>query len=95
MRVLVTGSRGWADWETIYKALAEVMAIADGPVTLVHGDCPIGADSIAAWYGKCVGWKIEPHPAEWDKYKKRAGFIRNIEMVKAGADICLAFIKDS
>lgn len=38
---------------------------------------------------------VDPHPADWDgPRKKGAGYARNAEMVKLGADICLAFIQD-
>jgi hypothetical protein len=70
---------------------------------IVHGDCPRGADAFASqivdeWTTYPLdGWyKVsqDPHPANWEKYGKRAGFVRNAKMVKLGADICLAFIKD-
>lgn len=68
-RVLVTGSRAWADEQTIRDAIAAVVS-ACGPenVVIVHGACPSGADAIAdriatAW----AGLHIERHPAEWDQ----------------------------
>ena len=89
-RILVTGSRDWDDPEMIFDALAEYN---HGQVTLVHGAAR-GADATAAKVAAGFGWRIEPHPADWNGgYGKRAGFIRNAEMVKAGADVCLAFIR--
>jgi hypothetical protein len=38
---------------------------------------------------------VEPHPADWKRFgRKRAGIIRNAQMVQAGADQCLAFIRN-
>jgi hypothetical protein len=34
----------------------------------------------------------DPMPARWGVYKRRAGFKRNFEMAKQGADLCVAFI---
>ena len=92
MRILVTGSRDWASIEFVCLAIAAVLP--EGPVTIVHGACPSGADLYADQFAKSIGLDVEPHPAEWDKYGKSAGFRRNQEMVDLGADICLAFIRD-
>lgn len=94
-RVLVTGSRDWLYWPTIQLALADAARRAGSrPVTLVHGACPRGADFIADCVARAWGWQIERHPAEWERFGKAAGFIRNRAMVEAGADECLAFIKN-
>jgi hypothetical protein len=95
MRILVTGSRTWHDGRRIRKALAAaVHADPHEAHVLVSGACPSGADAIAEETAMDMGWDVETHPADWDKYGKRAGFIRNDEMVKLGADLVLAFIKD-
>lgn len=100
MRILVTGSRTWDDEETIANALWCSIMLATETPTLVSGACPTGADAIAERLVQQTidehpdSWVIERHPAEWDKHGKRAGFVRNAEMVNLGADVCLAFIKD-
>lgn len=90
-RVLVTGSRTWTDAGVIAGVLAG--HYRDGAV-LVSGACPRGADALAEEYWGLLGGRIERHPAEWDRFGKRAGFRRNAEMVNAGASLCVAFIRD-
>ena len=101
MRILVTGSRGWEDVDAIRTVLDEItkqaVAAGDEAVTVVHG-CAKGADMIADEWAREKGrlWPIwaERHPADWKKYGRRAGFVRNQKMVNLGADVCVAFIKD-
>lgn len=92
MRVLITGSRDWDDSETIARALA--YARSKGRYTLVSGACPTGADKLCEERATAWGIDVERHPADWDQHGKRAGFVRNAEMVNLGADLCLAFIKN-
>lgn len=98
-RVLVTGSRDWPDYYTIAHALEDV-ASEQGfyRLVVVHGACPGGADEMADVWALTHtdrGVSIERHPARWDVYGRRAGPLRNLEMVKLGADACLAFIRDN
>lgn len=108
-RILITGSRDWDDALTIREALAEHASsdtvivsgscpkgadriceeIAEELGLRVErhpaqwkthsSDCPPMMTSGSCWQGRDVC--------------KRAGFRRNAEMVKLGADLCLAFIK--
>lgn len=97
-RVLVTGSRTWTDHDVVRDALVKARWDASGPIVVVHGACPSGADAIAAWWCRQfdhLDIAQEPHPADWDSLGKRAGFARNAEMVALGADVCLAFIVDN
>lgn len=101
-RVLVTGSRDWTDRRTIddtLTALAAANAFHNRPTVIVHGACPTGADAIAddwaRWHAQRSPLvEFERHRANWQLNGKRAGFIRNANMVNLGADVCLAFIKD-
>jgi len=107
-RVLVTGSRDWADQKAVFDALDACFAryayraklssgYLDWAVTVVHGDCPTGADHWAhVWYEiRKTLWHEhvleDPHPADWDRLGKAAGGARNQVMADKGADECLAF----
>lgn len=89
MRVLVTGARAWKDRDTISLVLRRVFD-ANRTAVLVVGDAR-GADAIAEEIWQELGGQVEKHPADWDRHGKAAGFIRNVDMVKAGADVCIAF----
>ena len=90
MRILVTGSRDWALWNTLNEALLEYAW--EENILVVHGDCPTGADAMAQRFCDYqFGGRSERHPADWSK-GRAAGPERNRKMVNLGADVCLAFI---
>lgn len=92
-RVLITGSRTWDDVDTIIGALWGTREDL-GDFTLVSGACPTGADRLCEEAARRAGMPVEQHPADWKTHGKRAGFVRNAEMVALGADVCLAFIRE-
>lgn len=95
VRVLITGSRDWDDYDSMYATLSRVYAsLRDRDPVLVHGAAR-GADTSAETIWRRLGGRTEAHPADWDQYGKRAGFVRNSEMVKLGAVLCVAFIKNN
>ena len=94
MRILVTGSRNWNDKFLIKSELINHTSNSSSVVTIVHGAAP-GADSIAGFYARELGFIEERHPASWSEFGRSAGYIRNKAMVDLGADICLAFIRNN
>lgn len=90
MRVLVTGSRNWTDSAVVKAQLTDLASRRREHMTLVHGAAK-GADTIAASLADHMGWDVEAFPAEWDRFGRRAGPVRNQLMVDHGADICLVF----
>ncbi|MFE9442523.1 SLOG family protein [Streptomyces sp. NPDC006602] len=92
----MTGSRTWSDVGLLQGVIGEVLWLGryrPRDCLLIHGACPRGADAMADRFAREIGMNVRRHPADWDAYGKRAGFLRNAEMVSAGADLCLALIK--
>lgn len=97
MRILVTGSRHWTDREAIEQALIDVTEeYVQLTHVLIHGDA-LGADTLSSqivldWVEQGVEWATERFPADWTKHGRKAGPIRNVQMLAEGKpDICLAF----
>lgn len=96
-RLLVTGSRDWENANRVWGALSALADQVDA-LTVVHGAAGRGVDLMAhRWVGRQqasgrTGISEEPHPADWAGLGKRAGVVRNAEMVQRGADACWAWI---
>lgn len=90
MRLLITGSRSWTNRRVIEAAIATATWRDSPNVIVVHGAAR-GADTLAGEVARERDLLVEEHPADWGRFGKRAGYIRNQEMALLGADVCLAF----
>lgn len=63
--------------------------------TIVNGACK-GADLLSSEIGKEHSWKVIEVPAEWNKYGRAAGPIRNKKMLTDNPDLdgLIAFTND-
>lgn len=85
-RVLICGSRDYTNEAAIESVLFDLPA----GTTVVHGAAR-GVDEIAGRLAENLGFPVEPHPADWEKWGKAAGPIRNREMLETGVDRVIAF----
>tara|TARA_B100000949_G_C14020656_1_gene341131 strand:+ start:298 stop:645 length:348 start_codon:yes stop_codon:yes gene_type:complete len=90
MKILVCGSREWTDKNKIKKELSKYSK----EDVLIHGGCR-GADKLAGEVGKELGMKIEVYYADWKTHGKKAGPLRNQQMLDEGKpDKVYAFHED-
>jgi hypothetical protein len=87
MRILCCGDRYWTSRITIEYVLSEY------PVGTVvyHGACR-GADQLAGDVARHFGFHVAEFPADWKRYGRSAGVIRNQRMLDlAQPDLVIAF----
>ena len=85
LRVLVCGGRDFSD----YKAVRAVLCALNISV-VIHGAAR-GADTLAARAAEHLGVGQIACPADWRQHGRRAGFIRNREMLEHKPDVVIAF----
>lgn len=85
MVILACGSRNWTSYSQIYQELAQYENAA-----LIHGGAR-GADELAGRAGEALRWQVLVVPADWNKYGRRAGFVRNVQMLDMQPDLVIAF----
>jgi len=91
MRVLVTGGRYWNLRDETFAFLDKIHEAS--PITvLIHGDAA-GADRLCRDWALQNNIEVETYPADWDQFGRKAGPIRNQQMIDHGRpDILIAFI---
>lgn len=88
-RVLVCGGRDYADKETLKRVLDELYN-ATKFSQLIEGGAS-GADALSASWAAMKGIHVIEVKAQWIKHGKKAGPIRNSEMLSLRPDIVVAF----
>lgn len=91
MKVLVCGGRTFNDAMTLGSWLGGIHK-NNGPITLlIEGGAP-GADFMARKFAEWIGIPVQTFRAEWDRYGKSAGPLRNKRMLDEGnPDLVVAF----
>lgn len=84
MKVIIAGSRSFNNYSKLKRVMDTISALE-----IVCGEAR-GADSLGRRYAEENGIPIKSFPAQWDKYGKAAGIIRNHEMGDY-ADYLVAF----
>jgi hypothetical protein len=90
VRIIVTGDRDWFRPAMAIAVLKRLIAKHGPDLVIVQGGAS-GVDSSFKLACQEMGIACEEFPARWDELGKRAGPVRDSEMVLAGAGYCLVF----
>lgn len=74
--VLVTGTRE----DCFDVSRIQSILMQNNPDLVVHGDCPTGIDAAIKRQCTHMGIPQIPMPAQWDKFGRKAGPMRNEDM---------------
>lgn len=79
MKLAIVGSRTFNDFDCLDKHIHNFFNISE--ISLIISGGAKGADTLAEKFAKKHNISTEIYKPEWDKFGKRAGFIRNREIV--------------
>ncbi len=85
MKTIIAGPRYIDDYKILHLALQDI----NWTITEVVSGCANGVDQLGEKYANTYDIPIKRFPADWDRYDKRAGYLRNKEMAEY-ADALLA-----
>ena len=88
MNVAIVGSRSYTDFDSFIKSLEKILKIGGSDLIISGG--ARGTDDMAEKYSRLRNIPLKVFRADWLSFGKRAGYLRNVEIVK-NADIVVAF----
>lgn len=89
-RVIIAGSRDFSDYDFLRNTMDYLLQnITDRKIIIICGMAR-GADTLGEQYAKFKKYEIRYFPADWEKFGKSAGYIRNKQMAQ-NADALVAF----
>lgn len=91
-RVIIAGTRDFNDYDLLKKYCDYMLSkkVESGEqITIISGGAS-GADALGEKYAKERGYSLRLFPAQWEKYGRQAGPMRNREMAD-NADALIAY----
>jgi hypothetical protein len=95
-KIAISGSRNYFSGKfwLVHECIATEYRKSSEDILFLVGDCPTGVDRAAKSFLETAGWSFREFFADWAKYGKSAGPIRNHEMIDYGAELLIAFPDD-
>lgn len=92
MRVIVAGGREFNDYQLLKESLDIIFSNLNKEELVIISGTARGADQLGERYAMGNKIKLERFPADWNRFGKAAGSIRNRQMATEGkADAVVIF----
>lgn len=90
-KIIIAGGRDFMDYNLLKEKTNKILQEkkVTHKIVIISG-CARGADTLGLRYASENAFDVEEYPADWDKYGKKAGYVRNVEMAE-NADSLIAF----
>jgi hypothetical protein len=88
MKLAIVGSRTFEDYDVMKKFIIENIDI--NSITDIISGGAKGADRLGERFAAEFNKNLIIFRSDWNKYGKRAGFIRNVDIINE-CDFCVAF----
>lgn len=90
-KIIIAGGRDFMDYNLLKEKTDKILQEkkVTHKIVIISG-CARGADTLGLRYASENAFDVEEYPADWNKYGKKAGYMRNVEMAE-NADALIAF----
>ena len=96
LRIIIAGGRNFDNYQLLkteaLKAITSIVKSATGQdkakkelITIISGGAN-GADKLGEQFANECDLKLKVFAANWDRYGRRAGYMRNVEMAEYAGD---------
>lgn len=85
-RIIIAGTRTFDDYALLRKTMCNLFGhVPPSQMEVMSGHCLTGADHYGEVFAKRNGIRLTLFPADWKKYGKAAGPVRNRQMAEYAA----------
>lgn len=82
MHTIIAGSRSLSSPVAKAYVFRYLETTPPHPITRVLSGTARGPDSFGAQWAKTMGIPVDYYPANWERFGRMAGFMRNVDMAK-------------